>query len=110
MVEIALNLPYKGVNMKLIARLKAYREYLSTLPDYWLLIIGYGWILFVCITLGIILAIFRYDKAAETIIKFGVFFFIGLLMNFVIIAIVRLFSGKKHEDWEEKPKAPPWLR
>jgi hypothetical protein len=55
--------------------------------------------------LGLILALFRCSKDAEAIIRFGAFFFIGMLLNFVILTIVRAFAGKGHEDSGKEPKS-----
>jgi hypothetical protein len=91
---------------KIIAGIKNYRKDLKTQSDFWLLIIGYSWIFSICLIIGLILAfLFHASKDAEAIIRFGAFFIIGMLLNFVILTIVRLFAGKGHEDSAEEPKS-----
>lgn len=90
---------------KIIAKIKAYREYLKTQSDFWLLINGYLWIFSICLLLGLILVLFRCGEDAEAIIGISVLFIGGILLNFIILTIVRAFAGKGHEDSGKEPKS-----
>jgi len=80
---------------KIISGIKAYKENLKTQSDFWLLITAYGWIFLICLSVGLILVLFNANKDAETTIKFGVYFFIGIFINIAILVAIKTIAGKK---------------